>query len=329
MCNQKRVFLVLCLIGSYSAIIKPMNWEEGPQRWESERWLAPERERELRELDEYKKMAMNKLNGRFNLLLKKIADDKSRLLQYAAKAGTLQRVLEKEVVGRGMIDDEVRDAKFNKDAGDIAQEVVRGQITQQALDNCFKEISQSPSATAVNSIVDHYNNLMNSVSAAEIDIDGRSYKKARYYLAPEYLIQKAGLFGWEDVLKRPAEEVSARIYEYSDDLKPRNQLPIPEVSKPLVGGFWRNLQARIQNYLFGGPSSSNLGFVQVPPRVQTRPYSFGIPQPMRDRFQMLKQQARAFPTRQMTPQEQRQEQESRFYNRRTIPNPENVFVAPY
>jgi hypothetical protein len=156
-----------------------------------------------------------------------------------------------------------------------------------------------------------------------------SYQKARRYLHPEALIQGAGLINSEDALKRPLEEVSTRFYKYSDDLKPRNQLPVPEVSKPPVEGFWGSLQARIKNYLFGGPSSSNLGFVQVSPRVQTRPYSFGISQPMRERFQMLKEQARAFPTRQMTPQEQMQEQESRFYNRRNIPNPENVFVAPY
>jgi hypothetical protein len=192
----------------------------------------------------------------------------------------------------------------------VAKIAVRMERSRVLRQDFINRINRAQSIAEIEAVQDNYRDLTYVVYE-------EAAQKVRDTLVPSVLLDEFGLSNLGEVRIFSDNELEKKFKERepkSNPITPYDQLTPWE---------------KIKNYFFGGPSSSNFGFTQVPPRVQTRPYSFGIPQPMRDRFQMLKEQARAFPTRQMTPQEQMQEQESRFYNRRTIPNPENVFVAPY
>jgi hypothetical protein len=197
----------------------------------------------------------------------------------------------------------------------LEDQIVRMKRCQGLRDDFISEIRKAASVDEIIAIQKRYHKMANTAD----EYYNTETQKVRAMLIPSKLLweiglpQKSGL----DKVRTLSENELEKMFK---EREPKSNPIIPyDLLSP-----WQ----KFKNYFSSGPSS-NFGFVQVPPQVQTRPYSFGIPQPMRDRFQMLKQQARAFPTRQMTPQEQRQEQESRFYNRRTIPNPENVFVAPY
>jgi hypothetical protein len=299
MCNKKMLFFAFCIIGLQSTTMKPMDLEERPQQWEQERW---------NELGRYKDVALNNFYRGPSVLSDIVAQHKVKLLQTYTDLAQLN----KEPDLKKYTDKLDHIAKvLPKEINSIANNIMKIQKVERWSDDLRKEISQASTRQEIDSIVDKYNYLTTTPNLFTTVSDTNNYLKAKQNLEPEVLLQELGL----PTLESTATLSTPELYSM---FKKENILP----EQPTV---WR----RITNFFSSGSNkpSSMLGFTQVPLQTQAsrRYYNFAMPEGMRQRFQELKQRARKFPTKQLTPQQA----ESRLYEHYTMPSPESSFVTPH